>query len=169
MSWWKHYDKSRWQQERERLHLMDTAPAPPDPDISIKTTIRDIFSRMNAGEQSVWRQVEQEWNNLAGTVIARHTSPVRLDHKMLVVAVDSAVWLNELIRLSGRPCWRACSSGWARTGSRPSVFKPIPGPLSESRPRSSLIDPSLPDLSAMAESPVALDLPPSRSPLRWAK
>ncbi len=98
MSWWKHYDKSRWQQERERLHLMDTAPAPPDPDISIKTTIRDIFSRMNAGEQSVWRQVEQEWNNLAGTVIARHTSPVRLDHKMLVVAVDSAVWLNELIR-----------------------------------------------------------------------
>jgi len=98
MSWWKHYDKSRWQQDRERFHLMDQQPAPPEPDGSIRTTILNIFSRLNAGEQCVWRQVEQEWNNLVGAVIARHTSPVRLDHKMLVVAVDSAVWLNELIR-----------------------------------------------------------------------
>ena len=98
MTRWKYDDKSRWQQDRERFHLADQVPAAPEPDGSIRTTILDIFSRMNSGEQCVWRQVEQEWNNLAGTVIARHTSPVRLDHKMLVVAVDSAVWMNELIR-----------------------------------------------------------------------
>lgn len=103
MSRWTRYDKSLWQQNRERLRLTDSHPAPPEPDISIRKTILDVFAMMNAGEQSVWRQVEQAWSRLAGPMIARHARPVRLDQKTLVVAVDNSVWLNELIRYERLP------------------------------------------------------------------
>gem|GEM_PF-2577201 len=53
---------------------------------------------MNAGNRCTWRQMEQAWDSLVGPTIARHTQPVRLDRNTLLVAVDSAVWLNELIR-----------------------------------------------------------------------
>ncbi len=103
MSSWKSYDKSRWQQERERFHLTDPDPEPTESAGPIRQTILDIFSRMKTGEQPLWRRVEQEWDGLAGSTIARHAHPVRLERKMLVVAVDSSVWMNELIRYERAP------------------------------------------------------------------
>ncbi len=97
------YDKSRWQQERERFQLADTHPEPPESAGPIRQTILDIFSRMKTGEQSLWRRVEQDWTDLAGSTIARHAQPVRLERKMLIVAVDSSVWMNELIRYERAP------------------------------------------------------------------
>ena len=99
----KHADKSRWELERERLRLTDPEPAPPEPDGSIRQTIMDVFSMMNAGNRCAWRQLAQEWEGLAGATIARHTQPVRMDRNTLLVAVDSAVWLNEMIRYERAP------------------------------------------------------------------
>lgn len=103
MTRWKQYDKSRWQQDQERFHLTDSDPELSDSAGSIRQTIMDIFSRMTAGDQSLWRQVEQEWGHLVGPTIVRHARPVRLDRKTLVVAVDSSVWMNELIRYERAP------------------------------------------------------------------
>ncbi len=94
----KRYDKSHWLQERERFRLTRAARPPAQSDNYIRQTILDIFSKMNTGERSIWRQLEQEWVDLVGNTIARHARPVRLDRKNLIVAVDSSVWLNELIR-----------------------------------------------------------------------
>ncbi len=96
-------DKSRWQQERERFQLPNPDPEPPESAGPIRQTILNIFSRMNTGEPSLWRRVAAEWEDLAGAAIARHARPVRLERKMLVVAVDSAVWMNELIRYERAP------------------------------------------------------------------
>ena len=103
MTRWQPYDKSRWQQDRERLRLTDPEPVPPDSDCSIRKTIMDVFSMMNTRNRCTWRQLEQEWDSLVGPTIARHTQPVRLDRNTLLVAVDSAVWLNELIRYERAP------------------------------------------------------------------
>ena len=97
------YDKSRWQQDRERFHLTDSDPEPAESAAPIKKTIMDVFARLESEEPSLWRQLEQEWENLVGVPIARHARPVRLERKTLIVAVDSSVWMNELIRYERGP------------------------------------------------------------------
>ncbi len=97
------YNKSRWQQDRERFQLNDPDPAPPGSAAPIRQAILEVFSRLESDEHALWRQLEQEWENLAGTPIARHARPTRLERNTLTVAVDSAVWRNELIRYERGP------------------------------------------------------------------
>ncbi len=92
------YDKSRWQQERERFHLSQQHPLPPEPAGDIRQAVLDIFTHMQTEERSAWRQLEREWAKLVGPEIAKHARPVRLEQNVLVVGVDSSVWMNELIR-----------------------------------------------------------------------
>lgn len=40
--------------------------------------------------------IADKWEEIAGKIIASHTYPAGLHHKMLYVIVDSPVWLQEL-------------------------------------------------------------------------
>lgn len=40
--------------------------------------------------------IADKWQEIAGDIIATHTYPAGLHHKMLYVIVDSPVWLQEL-------------------------------------------------------------------------
>jgi predicted nucleic acid-binding Zn ribbon protein len=62
-----------------------------------------LYSKLESDEKSLWRRLVQGWEQLAGATIARHARPVRLERGRLIVAVDSAVWMNEFIRYERTP------------------------------------------------------------------
>ena len=40
--------------------------------------------------------IAEKWEDIAGKIIASHTYPAGLHHRILYVIVDSSVWLQEL-------------------------------------------------------------------------
>jgi predicted nucleic acid-binding Zn ribbon protein len=49
----------------------------------------------------VYRAVA-EWESIAGTGIARHSTALAVEDKTLVVAVDSPAWMTQLFYLKGQ-------------------------------------------------------------------
>lgn len=55
-----------------------------------------MASRLRVPRPQVLATVFETWEELVGSVIAAHTSPVRLVDGDLVVAVDDPVWATEM-------------------------------------------------------------------------
>jgi len=70
----------------------------PGEPTSIAAVIARLLARMGLETEAWLSQLAEEWPVLVGTVVARHTRPGRLIGGVLVVYVDSSVWLEELRR-----------------------------------------------------------------------
>ncbi len=83
---------------RERFHIFDSYPPVEDSAVTIRDVLGTVFKRIDANSQSWMRELEREWPEFMGRKAANHARPGRFERHVLVIYVDSAVWVNELIR-----------------------------------------------------------------------
>ncbi|MBU0713951.1 MAG: DUF721 domain-containing protein [Verrucomicrobia bacterium] len=92
-------DPVRWMVTRERFQLPDTEPPAAEPDVAVRDIVNDIFKSIDVRRQpALLDQIRETWRELAGPGATTHARPGYLDRQTLVIFVDSAVWLNELVR-----------------------------------------------------------------------
>ena len=92
-------DPLHWMVTRERFQLPDMEPPAAEPDVAVREIVSDIFKRIDVRRQpALLDQIKDAWRELAGPGAATHARPGYLDRQTLVIFVDSAVWLNELVR-----------------------------------------------------------------------
>jgi len=82
---------------RERFQLTDHEPTLEGVTVPIHEVITSVFGNIDANDRSWLRELEKEWSVLIGPA-ADHARLGRFNRKMLVIYVDSSVWLNELVR-----------------------------------------------------------------------
>jgi predicted nucleic acid-binding Zn ribbon protein len=89
----------RWQVQRERARIEQWRPDPPPADAApIGRVIAGVLKKLGLESQQWLATLSAEWASVVGAAVARHTRPGRYDGRLLVVFVDSAVWLSELKR-----------------------------------------------------------------------
>ncbi len=92
-------DPVRWMVARERFQLPDMEPPAAEPDVAVQDIVKEIFKSIDVRRQpALLDQVREAWHELAGPGAATHARPGYLDRQTLVLFVDSAVWLDELVR-----------------------------------------------------------------------
>lgn len=92
-------DPVRWMVTRDRFQLPDMEPPAAEPDVAVRDIVKDIFKSIDVRRQpALLDQIREVWQELAGPGVANHARPGYLDRQTLVIFVDSAVWLNELVR-----------------------------------------------------------------------
>ena len=92
-------DPVRWMLNRERFQLPDMEPPAAENDVAVREIVNDIFKSIDVRRQpALLDQIREAWHELAGPGAATHARPGYLDHQTLVIFVDSAVWLDELMR-----------------------------------------------------------------------
>jgi len=64
--------------------------------VSLGQVLRAALDRLPAGAEIADHGVWMHWEAVAGPTLARHARPRRLQRGVLLVAVDSAVWMQEL-------------------------------------------------------------------------
>ncbi len=62
----------------------------------LKEALDQVASRLKAPQAQVLKMVFESWEELVGSVLAAHSSPVRLVDGELVVAVDDPAWATEI-------------------------------------------------------------------------
>ena len=96
------FNRGRWQVERERCQI----PADVRPHAGgfaarpVGAVIPDVIRNLGIEDPGWLRALETDWVALVGGQVAKHARPGRYQDGVLVVFVDSAVWLNELKRYS---------------------------------------------------------------------
>jgi predicted nucleic acid-binding Zn ribbon protein len=58
--------------------------------------LRDALARLPVARELADHAVWMHWDAVVGPTVARHARPQRLRHGVLLVAVDSAEWMQEL-------------------------------------------------------------------------
>lgn len=97
----KHFDRGKWELERERCRIEDHAPpADEKAAVPVGKVISSLMKTIGLEEQQWFSNLRSEWENLVGEAVAKHTRPGRVAGKTLVVYVDSSVWLSELSRFA---------------------------------------------------------------------
>ena len=92
-------DPLHWMVTRERFQLPDMEPPAAEPDVAVREIVSDIFKRIDVRRHpALLDQIKEAWRELAGPGAATHARPGYLDRETLVIFVDSAVWLDELVR-----------------------------------------------------------------------
>jgi predicted nucleic acid-binding Zn ribbon protein len=78
-------------------------------------------------EKDVWlHTLENEWVKLVGNTIAKHARPGRYENGMLIVFVDSSVWLNELKRYGKKEMLSKLQERFGARKMRKLVLSPDP-------------------------------------------
>ena len=90
-------DRSEWMLARERLRLVDPPP-PPAPDLSLRSAIARLFTKLDSQTGSAVQQIQSKWKLIAGEMVAKHSCPGRMADNVLYVYVDSSTWLAEITR-----------------------------------------------------------------------
>jgi predicted nucleic acid-binding Zn ribbon protein len=84
---------------RERCRIADPFPPPPEnPGADLGSVVADVMKRIGLTADHWLNTLEEEWTDLVGATVAKHTRPGRFERKRLTVYVDSSVWLHELSR-----------------------------------------------------------------------
>lgn len=66
----------------------------------ISELIPHVVAKLGLSQKVKESKILNDWSELVGAVIAKHSRPVALDKGYLTVNVDSSPWLNELQRYS---------------------------------------------------------------------
>jgi hypothetical protein len=91
-------DKSHWQMERERHHILRERPLQADRSTGIESVVESVVKGMGL-DQRFWEQaLISEWESLVGPQVAKHARPGRLERKVLHIFVDHPGWLSDLSR-----------------------------------------------------------------------
>lgn len=64
----------------------------------VKDVVSNVLSHMNLDRRRNDAEVLKAWNQLVDPNIAAHAQPVNLHKGTLFIAVDSSVWLSEIVR-----------------------------------------------------------------------
>lgn len=91
------------------------APDPPDPDdptrledpTSLDQALAKLVAKRGWGTRLEAAAVHARWEDIAGPQLARHCRPVRLAGGVLVVAVSSSAWAEQVRYLAGDLVQRA--------------------------------------------------------------
>lgn len=75
-----------------------TSAGAPDGGLPIGTALAALVRQLDSQKQSRTGRLEDDWERLAGRVVAAHTRPGPLVREELVVYVDSSAWLSQLHR-----------------------------------------------------------------------
>lgn len=62
----------------------------------IGDVLKTVLKRLGLGQKVRVARIAQDWERIVGSKIAKHCTPVSVRGKILVVNVDSSVWLAEL-------------------------------------------------------------------------
>jgi predicted nucleic acid-binding Zn ribbon protein len=73
-------------------------PAPARSGASLDTLVPHVMKGLGLEKRLQQSQMFFHWPQIVGSDIARHAQPVSFRNRMLVVAVDHPVWLQELSR-----------------------------------------------------------------------
>lgn len=93
------YKPVEWAVLREREQIAETKPPQERPEVMEAGLILDkVVKELGLASEHWLTRLADEWPQLAGDVVSKHTRPGRLDGKTLVVFVDNSVWLSELSR-----------------------------------------------------------------------
>lgn len=68
---------------------------------SLGDGLRSLVARIDKNNGVLTARILEAWDQLMGPEIAAHTRVERVDKREITVAVDSAVWANELQAISG--------------------------------------------------------------------
>jgi len=99
----RRYHKGRWEMRRERCRIDDAVPRPDDHEpVAVGDLVEGVMKSLGLAGREWEGILQQEWPELVGVDVARHTRPGRVDRRQLVVYVDSSAWLHELKRYSHR-------------------------------------------------------------------
>jgi predicted nucleic acid-binding Zn ribbon protein len=74
------------------------SPSPHKPAAAMDKLVPQVFKGLGLEERLQQSQVFFHWPDIVGKEVAKHAQPVSLRNKLLVVAVDHPVWLQELSR-----------------------------------------------------------------------
>lgn len=66
------------------------------PLMRLGDVLRDALARLPVARELADHAVWMYWDAVVGPTVARHARPQRLRHGVLLVAVDSAEWMQEL-------------------------------------------------------------------------
>ena len=93
------HSRGRWQVERERCRLRpeDRTMKHREPD-RIDKLVPRLMKKLGLEDQHWLIILNNEWKDLVGEDVAKHTRPGRYEDANLSVFVDSSVWFNELTR-----------------------------------------------------------------------
>ena len=118
----------RWQVERERGHIKDSAPAHPFKDAeSVQELLARLLKRLGADIEPWLSVLEQEWPQLVGDDVAAHTRPGRMQHGKLIVFVDHSIWMQELNRNAKRMMLKRLQQRFGHTRIRDILLRIDPG------------------------------------------
>jgi len=62
----------------------------------IGDVLKTVLRRLGLGQKVRVARIAHDWDRIVGSKIAKHCTPVSVRGKILVVNVDSSVWLAEL-------------------------------------------------------------------------
>jgi hypothetical protein len=135
----RRFSPGRWAVERERCRLADPAqPSVGSEPVAAAAVVTALLRKIESAMPDWQSDLAAAWPALAGSPADRHTRPGRLDGNVLVVFVDSPVWLHELSRSTfRRECLQRIEKrfGRGRIASLRLAPDPDGGPRSRGRSR----------------------------------
>ncbi len=84
--------------EWRRVDLTDAERAAALPARPVSDWLPAVVQKLGLPERRAAAEVLRAWNSLVDPVLAAHAQPVGLRRGTLFVAVDSSVWLSEIVR-----------------------------------------------------------------------
>ncbi len=90
----------KWQVERERCHIDNARPPATSPAkaVSVSGVVPVIMKKLGLDDMHWGQLLEEQWVDLVGAAVAKHTRPGAVNNGVLTIFVDSSVWLSELSR-----------------------------------------------------------------------
>ncbi len=122
-------DRGRWQVQRERFHLDESARVyPPFTDGRLADAVPNLVRKLGLADTYWEHTLEREWPSLVGEQVARHTRPGRMNRGILYVYVSSAPWLAELSRLGQKQILENVQKRFGESRIKSVRLEPDPDP-----------------------------------------
>ncbi len=95
----KRYTREQWQVMRERCRIESPYPPPQEMHIpEMENVVASVMKKLGLNETHWLNTLEEEWHDLVGDAVAKHTRPGKFENSQLTIFVNSSVWLYELKR-----------------------------------------------------------------------
>ena len=72
-----------------------------DGGIRLGDAVEEFLKSLGLDQQAALGQIEDQWAEAVGPLLAKHTRPGRLTNGDLVVLVDNSAWLSEIRPYAG--------------------------------------------------------------------
>ncbi len=107
--------------------LREWQPFAPDvpakPATGVDQLVPKVVKSLGLEQRLQESQVFFHWPDIVGKDIARHAQPVSLRHRLLIVAVDHPVWLQELKRYHKNLLLQKVRERIGKTAVRDIIFR----------------------------------------------